>query len=248
MKILIAGSDLNSIITALYIKQQDEDADIYMTTDNNSYSNIYTAINIKENDINSIVDFVKYNGIEFTIVYSKLAIINGIADEFKKEEFPILCPLSDSARITYFNSISKKILYKLKIPTPKFGIFDRENLAIEYPILVRNDFNIIERDINVYTTFNKGKLGIQKLFENNNEKIVIEKYTEENSYCMYFITDGYNAYPLCACLHYRSEKYEVTVSPDSKITEGIWKQVLQNIIYPLLDDIDKYTNGIRYIQ
>ena len=115
MKILIAGSDINAKILASYLKIEDNSNDIYITTDEVSTDNTYTPINIKENDIVSVSDFVKYNQIEFTIVTSPIAIINGIADEFKKEGFPVFAPTSEAARVTFFNAIAKKIMYKLKI-------------------------------------------------------------------------------------------------------------------------------------
>ena len=37
-----------------------------------------------------------------------------------------------TARIATSKSVSKKFMYKTKIPTPRFGIFDRENIAIDY--------------------------------------------------------------------------------------------------------------------
>ena len=70
MKILIVGSDLNSILLAKYIYLQNNEHDIYITSDENESENFYTNINIRENDINSLVDFVKYNAIEFTISLS----------------------------------------------------------------------------------------------------------------------------------------------------------------------------------
>ena len=151
MKILIAGSDINAKLLASYLKIEDNSNDIYITTDEESSDNSYTPIRIKENDIPSICDFVKYNQIEFTIVTSSMAIINGIADEFKKESFPVFAPASESARVTFFNGIAKKIMYKLKIPTVRFGIFDRENLALDYvrnskfPVSVVNDFNLLSQ-------------------------------------------------------------------------------------------------------
>ena len=114
MKILIAGSDLNAFLLAKYIKIQNSSHDIYITTSEECEDGSYTPIDIKENDVPSICDFVKYNQIEFTVATSQLAIINGIADIFKKEGFPIFAPFAEAARITFFNSIAKKIMYKLK--------------------------------------------------------------------------------------------------------------------------------------
>ena len=249
MKILIVGSDLNSLLLAKYIKSQNEEHDIYVTTTDVSAPETYTGIRIRENDVNSIVDFVKYNGIEFTIVMSSIAIINGIADEFKKEDFLIFAPYAEAARITYFNSIAKKILYKLKIPTPKFGIFDRENLAVDYirrsnfPIVVENDFTLMERESNIYPCFSKAKQGIQKIFENGNQKIVIENYIDEPPLYVYFITDGYNALPLISVERASGDKYTTITAPSQKISDSIYGQILQGAIYPILDDITKYTDN-----
>ncbi len=248
MKILIAGSDLNAILLAKYIKLQNSIHDIFLTTDRICPDESYTPLNIKENDITSIVDFVKYNQIEYTIVTSPFAVINGIADEFKKENFPVFAPFADAARITYFTSIAKKIMYKLKISTPKFGIFDRENLATDYarrakfPIVIENDFTLLLREINVYNSFSKAKIGIQKLFENSNEKIVIENYIESAPLFLYFITDGYNALPLISLDMSIEENYTTITAPSIKISQKMIIDILQKVIYPLLDDISKFAN------
>lgn len=249
MKILIVGSDLNSHLLAKYIKMQDSQYDIYITTTDNSDPQTYTALNIRENDIASIIDFVKYNGIEFTIALSNYAIINGIADAFKKEEFVIFAPYSEAARITFFNSIAKKVMYKLKIATPRFGIFDRENLATDYvrrlnfPIVIENDFTLMERENNICTCFSKAKEKIQKIFEENNQKIVIENYINETPIYVYFITDGYNALPLIDLERISGENYTSINAPTKKISEEIYIKLLQTVIYPIIDDISKYTDN-----
>lgn len=248
MKILIAGSDINAKLLASYLKIEDGTNDIYVTTEEISEDNIYTPVNIKEHDIPAISDFVKYNQIEFTIVTSSMAIINGIADEFKKEGFLIFAPISESARITFFNSIAKKVMYKLKINTPRFGIFDRENLALDYvrnskfPVTVSSDFNLLSRFNITFRNFSKAKEGIQKLFEDGNNKIVIENYIEEDPIYMYFITDGYNALPLASVERFSDGNYTLAISPSNKITEKMTADIVQKVIYPLLDDIMKYTD------
>ena len=249
MKILIAGSDLNSFLLAKYIKVQNPSYDVYITTDESCNDGSYTSINIKENDVQSICDFVKYNQIEFTIATSQLAIINGIADLFKKEGFPIFAPFSEAARITFFNSIAKKIMYKLKINTPKFGIFDRENLALEYvrrtrfPLVIQNDFTLLERECSVYNTYSNAKLGLQKIFENGNEKIVIESYIDTEPLYVYFITDGFNALPLIALERMSGNNFSSITAPSKKISDDIFRRILKQAIYPLLDDISKFAEG-----
>lgn len=250
MKILVIGSDKNAILLAQYLKLQDSGHDIYITTEDECDDKSYISLDIKENDINGLCDFVKYNQIEFTIVTSPLAIINGIADLFKKENFPVFAPFAEAARVTYFNSIAKKIMYKLKISTPRFGIFDRENLAIEYirnakfPITISNDFTLISRNTEFYPCFSKAKIGIQKAFENaENEKVVIEHYINIDSVYIYFITDGYNALPLIATERVKEKNFMTTVAPSQKVSDDMLVNILKKVIYPLLDDISKYAGG-----
>lgn len=249
MKILIVGSDLNAFLLAKYIKFQNTTHDIYVTTNESCEDNSYTPIDIKENDVQSICDFVKYNQIEFTIATSQLAIINGVADIFKKECFPIFAPFSEAARVTFFNSIAKKIMYKLKINTPKFGIFDRENLAIEYvrrtkfPIVIENDFTLLKRECNIYNTYSKAKLGLQKIFENPNEKIVIENYIETEPLYAYFVTDGFNALPLITLERTSGEHFSSVIAPSKKVSDDLLIKILKQAIYPLLDDISKFAEG-----
>ncbi len=249
MKILIVGNNLNSILLAQYIKLHNNVHDIFVTDEDTSKNEYYTAVNISENDIQSLSDFVKYNQIEFTIVTSSISIINGIADVFKKEGFIIFAPPAEASRITFFNSIAKKIMYKLKINTPKFGIFDRENLATEYirnskfPIVIENDFTLLYRECNVYDRFSKAKLGLQKIFDNNNEKIVIENYIDSEPLYIYFITDGFNALPLITLQRSSGCKYTTVLAPSEKISDNIIINILRSAIYPLLDDIIKYAGN-----
>lgn len=245
MKILIVGEDINSLLLAKYLKMQNAEHDIYLTTEDDSMSEIFTSIRIRENNIPAIVDFVKYNAIEFTITFSTIAIVNGIADVFKQEDFPIFAPCAEPAKITYLNSLAKKIMYKLKINTPKFGIFDRENVAIEYvknakyPIVIENDFFLFKRQSYKCDTFSKAKLIIQKMFEEDNEKIVIQNYIDIPPTYMYFITDGFNVLPLTVMKRQGDENYTSIICPETTVSENMILKVLQRAIYPFIDDISQ---------
>ena len=140
-------------------------------------------------------------------------------------------------------------MYKLKINTPKFGIFDRENLALEYirkskfPIVIENDFTLFERNCNIYKTFTKARAGLQKIFENNNEKIVIENYIDSEPIYIYFICDGYNALKLISLERSSGKDYTTVSAMSEKISETLTQNILETAIYPLLDDIAKFAGA-----
>ncbi len=247
MKILIVGENINALLLADFLKIQNPQSDIFITRKDEEKYEFCTAVNIAESNVSGLLEFVKYNQIEFTVVLSELTVINGIADEFQKEGFAVFAPCSQSARVTYFNSIAKKIMYKLKIPTPRFGIFDRENMAVDYvrntglPVVVENDFTLIERKSNTFKTFKEAKRGIQMMFESSNEKIVIENFLEGQNIYLYFITDGFSAFPLVNIERSEHEKFTVLRSGSNKISEDMIIKILQSVVYPLLDDIAKFS-------
>ena len=249
MKILITGSNINAFLTAKFIKTQNPQYDIYVTTEEVCPDKSYTAINISENDINEIRNFIKYNQIDFTISMSGYSIINGLADVLKKEQFPVFAPMAEAARVTFFNSIAKKIMYKLKINTPRFGIFDRENTALDYvrrstfPIDILNDFTLIEKIRTTCKSFPKAKEALQKIYEDSNEKIIIENYINSNPINIYFVTDGFNALPLIYLERKENNYCTQITAPDKNISEEVLIHIMRNVIYPLIDDIAKYTNS-----
>lgn len=249
MKILIVGSDLNALLLAEYIKIQTNENDLYITLDGDYKDKNYISIGIRENDVSAVCDFVKYNQIDLTIVTSGLAIINGIADIFEKEGFPIIAPFSEAARATFFTSIAKKVMYKLKINTPRFGIFDRENIASDYirrakfPIVIMNDFTITKRINEVYNNFRNAKIALQKIFENNDEKIVIENYIESIPIYIFFLTDGYSVLPLISMEKQEKNGYIQIKAPSKQLPNNIMKNILTKSVFPFIDDIAEYAGN-----
>lgn len=244
MKILIAGSDFNAQLLAGYMKIQSDKNEVYLSAENAPEGCI--PVNIKENDVNALCSFVKYNQIELTAVSSALAVINGIADEFNKEGFPAAAPFSEAARITFFNSTAKKVMYKLKINTPRFGIFDRENIAADYikrarfPIAVMNDFTLNERKYSVYKSRSKALAAIKRIFENSSDKVVIENYTEETPVYMYFLTDGYSAVHLISLERQEEENFIKIAAPSGGISRIMTDNILKRAVLPVLRDTAEY--------
>jgi len=244
MKILIAGSDFNAQILAEYLKIKSDKNEVYISAETAPEGCI--PVNIKENDINALCSFVKYNQIELTVVSSALAVINGIADEFNKEGFPAAAPFSEAARITFFNSTAKKVMYKLKINTPRFGIFDRENIAADYikrarfPIAVMNDFTLNERKYSVYKSRSSALTALKKIFENSLDKVVIENYTAETPVYMYFLTDGYSAVHLISLERQEEENFVKLTAPSGRISRIMRDNILKRAVLPVLHDTAEY--------
>ena len=88
-------------------------------------------------------------------------------------------------------------------------------------------------------TFSKAKLIIQKMFEEDNEKIVIQNYIDIPPTYMYFITDGFNVLPLTVMKRQGDENYTSIICPETTVSENMILKVLQRAIYPFVDDISQ---------
>lgn len=169
----------------------------------------------------------------------------------------VFAPSAEAARITSSKSVSKKFMYKTKIPTPRFGIFDRENMAIDfarkskYPLIVKTDGHQHGENVFVCDTFVIAKRIISDLFDQQNKKVIIEDFVQGQEFSYYVITDGYNAMPIASVVPYKYvlEGNGGTVtsglgsySPFYMIDRALESRIFKEIVYPALDELAKNDN------
>lgn len=260
MKLLIVGSGSTEYSIARLVSQYEDTELVFVAPGNAAIAEFSNCVDIKSDDINALVEFVKANEIDMTIACSEKSIEAGIAEKFNEEGLMIFAPSSEAARITTSKSAAKKFMYKTKIPTPKFGIFDRENIAVDYarkskyPLVVKTDCHQHGENVFVCDNFKIAKRVIEDLFDAGQKKVVIEDYIAGQEFSYYVITDGYNAMPVNSVVPYKS----VLEGNGGSITSGLGAyapfymidrelegRIFKNVIYPALDELSK--NGNQYV-
>lgn len=257
MRILIVGSDANAYYLAKQLSELEKVDLVFVAPGNSKIEGFATNVDIREDDVEEILEFAKANEISLTIPVSEKAIASSVVDVFNKEKINIFGPTLDSARMALFKSSAKKLLYKLRVQTPKFGIFDKENAAIDYirrskyPLVLKNDVHI-DGDFPVFVeTFPKAKYQVERFFEDFNKKLVIEDFVNAKEATLYFLTDGYAALPIGSVC---SKKFDnnglgqeflntkSAFSPDYFISAELESKIMSRVIYPLLDDVAKHSS------
>ena len=156
-KVLIIGNSAKEY--ALAKKMKNCDCEVVVLPGNSAIKEIAKCIDIREENVQEILEYVLENAIDLTIVSSEIAIKNDIANLFQANNQPIFCPTAQSAQFALSRSAGKRFLYKQRISTPRFGIFDKLPLAIDYlktasmPQVIRADENSNSADRLVCTTF-----------------------------------------------------------------------------------------------
>ena len=260
MKILIVGSGAKEHTIAKLISQYENTSLVFVAPGNAAIDEFANCIDIKADDTENLAEFAKINEIDLTIACSEKAIAAGIAERFNEDGLMIFAPSSDAARITTNKSVSKKFMYKTKIQTPKFGIFDRENIAIDYarkskyPLVVKTDEHAHGENVYICDNFKIAKRIIEDLFSGKQKKVVIEDFIAGQEFSYYIISDGYNAMPLGSAVIYKGTLEGnggvITsglgaYSPFYMIDRNLESKIFKQIVYPALDELSK--NGNQYI-
>lgn len=243
-KILIVGNDANAYALA---KKMSENCEVFITPSSDALKEFTTYIDIRENKPEELIDFVLENGIDLTIVISETAIKSDIASIFAKNNQQIFAPTAKAADIIFNKPQAKKVFYKLKIPTPKFGIFEKESMALDYIKNKSFPYVIKTSDKNsatVITSDKTAKIIINSIFIEKNNKILIEDFVYGTPFSYYAITDGYKALPAGSSINFRysldGDGGQLTDGmascvPNYKLSVDDEYFLMDNIVYPLLD-------------
>lgn len=251
-KVLIVGNSAKEY--ALVKKFKNYDCDIFVLSGNSAISELAECVDIREENVQEILEYVLENAIDLTIVTSEVAIKNNIAELFQTNNQLIFCPTAQSAQFTLSCSAGKRFLYKLRIPTPRFGIFDKLPLAIDYlknapmPQVIRADENSNSADRLVCTTFAASKTFVEDLFNKDENKVVLEDYVYGHEFTIYVVTDGYSALHLATVANYKfAEDGDGGIltsgvgayTPDYKISSDIENSVMQNVVERVLASLQR---------
>ena len=250
-KILIIGSSATEYSLAKKLAELEEVTEIFVAPGNDAMKEFCTVVDIREANVQELLEFVLENAIDMTIASSEIAIKNNIANVFNENHQMIFAPTEESSEICTCKSTGKKFMYKNRIPCPKFGIFDKASLAVDYaknsnmPIVVKTDEHQ-EKGVLVCNSFQVAKSFIEDLFDQGEKKVIIEDYIYGHCFSFYVVTDGYHAIPLGSVAAY---KYELegdsglitdgmgAFTPDYKVSTQVENRIMQQIIYPAINSL-----------
>ncbi len=228
MKVLILGSGAREHALAWKFSLSKKVEKIYLLPGNTLVKNfenntkIEVVDNISLKNFETIKNFVKTHKIDLTFVGPEAPLVDGIVDEFKKDNLNILGPDKYAAQLEGSKAFAKNFMKKYNIPTADFYIFCNYNLAKQFlenyfdkgifgnekvedfKDIYKKGYIVIKASglasgKGVLVTNNKQealdfleKIMINKIFGQSGEVVVIEKCLDGIE-CSYFIlADGEN--------------------------------------------------------
>ena len=245
--ILIVG---NSVKESALAKILADEFNVFVASGNDEMKEYATTVDIRESDVIELLNFALENDIYFTIVCSEDAIKNNIADMFSDNGLMIFAPTAESAQFTISRGIAKKMFYKLRLPTPRFAIYEKKNLALDYirkcdmPVVIKTDGHKSKNSVMVCPSYNIAKSFIEDCFFGDESKVIIEEYVYGTPFSFYVITDGFKALPFGSTRDY---KFSLegdggiwtdgigACSPFTKLTYDHEDYLMNEVVYPVIN-------------
>ncbi len=252
-KVLIIGATASEYSLAKAFSALPEVSEVFVAPGVEAMKEFCTTVDIRENNPKELLEFALETGIDLTIASSEVTIRSDVATFFQQSGQMIFAPTADSANIAISKAAGKKFMYKTRIACPKFGIFDKPSMALDYlkksnfPVVLKTDYHQ-KGGVFICNNFSLAKEYIENMFETGEKKVVIEDYIYGHEFSFYVVTDGFHAIPLGSVATYKQElegnggaltSGMGAVFPDYKISKQIEQTILAKIIYPSLNNLAK---------
>ena len=259
-RILIVGNSAKEHALAKEISGLRDVEKVFVAPGNKATKEIAECVDIREDDVDGLFEFAIKNNITLTIVSSDKALKADVAGMFGANEQPVFATERECADFALSKSVAKRLLYKLHIPTSKFGIFDKPYLATDYvksskfPLLISTDNENEASPKAVVVNNLQAKTVISDLEFQGANKFIIEDYVYGHSFTIYFITDGVTALPIGVVGDYKFKENgngglytlgAAAYSPDYKISFDLIGDFVENVCNKILEENER--KGKTYV-
>ncbi len=264
MKILVIGSGGREHAIVWKLAQSRVVDKIYCVPGNAGIAQIAECLEVESRDFSSLLDFVKYEWIDLTVVGPEDPLAKGIVDIFQKEGRKIIGPTKAAAQLESSKVFAKEFMKRHKIPTAEYKVFTSYTHAEDYirlkgtPIVVKADGLAAGKGVFVCKSYEEALDALKlimkdKIFGPSGDRVIIEEYLEgiEASYLVF--TDGKNILPMVTSKDHKrlldndegpNTGGMGTYSPNPIITPELESNIMETIIKPTIKGLKQ--EGIVY--
>ena len=204
-KVLVVGGGgrEHAIVHALS-KSKNVD-EIYALPGNAGIAKLAMCVNIKDTEIDKIVEFAKSEAIDLVVVGPEASLAIGIIDKLEEANIKAFGPKMNAARIESSKEFAKELMVKYNIPTASFKSFTQYEDALEYvkansfPTVIKYDGLAAGKGVVIAMNLDEAKEALKDMLLDDkfgHGKVVIEEYLEGPEFSFMCFVDHENVYPL----------------------------------------------------
>lgn len=264
MKILVVGGGGREHAICWKLSNEDNVEKIYCAPGNAGISQVAECIAIGDSDIDKLIDFVKENNIDLTVVGPEVPLVKGIVDRFEVEGLKIFGPNKECAQLEGSKSFSKDFMVKHNIPTAKYKEYTEIDKAISeidsfgYPVVIKADGLAAGKGVVILENKEDAldalkEMMLDKKFGEAGNKIVVEEFIKGVETSILAFVDNNTIIPMVSAKDhkkvYNNEQGPNTggmgtFSPSEIYTDDLEKEIREKVLDRTLDGLKK--DGLKF--
>lgn len=254
-KVLVVGGGgrCHAIVKAL--KRSPRVDKIYCAPGNAGIAEDAECVAMGVEDVDAIVNFVKSNGIDMTVVGPEAALAAGLVNALEAEGLKAFGPTKEAARIESSKEFAKQIMAKYNVPTAAYEAFDDFDKALEYvksrplPAVIKYDGLAAGKGVVVAMTYEEAEAALRDMLLDESfgkGRVVVEDFLDGPEFSFMCVVSGNKVYPLAMAQDhkraYDGDKGPNTggmgaYSPVPFVTDEIRETALKEIIQRAADGL-----------
>jgi phosphoribosylamine--glycine ligase len=264
MKVLVIGGGGREHALCWKLAQSRSIEKVYCAPGNAGISEIAECVDIAPDNFDALLDFVKYEWVDLTVVGPEDALSKGIVDFFEKEGRNIVGPTKAAAQLEASKVFAKDFMKRHRIPTAEYKTFTSPIHAKEYidlkgiPIVIKADGLAAGKGVMVCKSYAEAMEALDIIFKEKRfgaagDRVVVEACLkgEEVSYIAF--CDGKTILPLASSQDHKpvfnDDKGPNTggmgaYSPAPILTEELEQRVIKEVMTPVVEGFKR--DGIKF--
>jgi phosphoribosylamine---glycine ligase len=207
MKILVIGSGGREHALVWKISQSKRVKKIFCAPGNAGIAELATCVPIGAVEIEKLIQFVKKEAIDLTVVGPEAPLSLGIVDIFQKKGLKIFGATRKAAEIEYSKSFAKSLMNQYGIPTAESKAFTRHEKAVAYikkaafPVVVKADGLAAGKGVLICHSTDEAIAALKLImldlaFGEAGKKVIVEEFLTGEEASFLAFTDGKTVLPL----------------------------------------------------
>lgn len=263
MKVLVIGSGGREHAIAWKMSGSKHINEIYCSPGNAGMAEIAECVDFSPSDFSALIDFVKSEWIDLTIVCSEKFLAGGIVNAFEREGCKILGPDRTASQIRSSRVFTKNLLRLHRLPTAEYRVFTsylhaQDHIRLKGAPVVIKTAGYSEDGIFMASTVQEATdilkvIMKDRSFGDAGRQAIIEENLRGERMSFLALTDGKTIMPLTSLHIHRNKLDNTTVpatavagscSPAPFLKGGFEAYLLEKIMNPLLKAFN--AEGIKY--
>lgn len=257
MKVLVIGSGGREHAIAYKLKQSPKVTELYAIPGNPGIASLGTCVPGSVEDNEFIVDFIKKNQIDLTVIGPEVPLCNGLADDIEKAGYKAFGPQKKAATLEGSKAFSKDFMIRHHIPTAKYvEVTDFEKACKEvdhfdFPLVIKADglaagkgVVIVENKEDAISTLKD--MMVDGALDGAGSKVVLEEFLTGFECSLLCFTDGKAIVPMVSAKDHKqifdgnkgpNTGGMGTVSPNPFLPEGMDEVLKKDILDPFMQGL-----------